>query len=318
MNFELSDADCPYNGLLVDEEIRTAIKKGILLTAETSDLDRVRQTSYELRLSTKVEYLEIDESSGEVNAKYVRPANGIENILKIEPGQTLKVLTMESFFLPANVTARITPVGNVYKLGLSPETTYADPGFSGEFYLVLCNYSSRVVELRVGQPIARIEFTKLPKSTRKPHPGAQKVGEPQLWPKRIERRDSDALRQLGLEVLLKELDEKDPPHVEHAFIAREVHNQLNQQLEALSAELNSARRFNATVLLGLYISLVIAVCYFVGFIWDKLPSKIQESFAEGVAISMCGILGGIILFAFPRLRSVINLAINGTTSIKKG
>jgi deoxycytidine triphosphate deaminase len=92
---------CDYNGVIRDEEIRKAIKQGYLLSPETADENRIRQASYELRLSDNVEFLALTDTDAHPVAKYERLANGIGSTLRINPGQTTKALTIEVFNLQA-------------------------------------------------------------------------------------------------------------------------------------------------------------------------------------------------------------------------
>jgi deoxycytidine triphosphate deaminase len=309
---DLPNEICDYLGLIRDEELRAAIAKNLLLVSETTAPERVRQASYELRLGPEVEFLVLpDAGKGQAVAKYERPANGIGQKLKIEPGQTVKVFTMEVFNIPTNVVAHVIPVGNVYKVGLSPETTYADPGFDGPFYIILCNYSSRVVELEVGQPIARVEFVKLARSTPKPHPGSKHISEPPIWPRRVDRRRSQELLQLGIDNLLNELDQKDPPHIEHAFIAREVRRQVAEQFGGLSSKVASLERQAAWLRLIAYGLGVAACIWLIGVIWGYLPSNIQGKVAEETAKGVFGLLVLGVPLLFKSVRQTVGLALLG-------
>lgn len=105
-NIDLPNDICDYIGLLRDEEIRAAIAKNLLLVQERTDPTRVRQASYELRLMDNDEFLVLGQAAqGEAIAKYERPANGIGQRLTIEPGQTVKVYTIEIFNLPTILPA---------------------------------------------------------------------------------------------------------------------------------------------------------------------------------------------------------------------
>jgi deoxycytidine triphosphate deaminase len=303
MKIALPDTICSYIGLMADTEIAAAIQAGMLLDPSTADLNHVRQTSYELRLSENIEFLLLgDHENGESEAKYVRNANGVGSQLEILPGTTVKVETMERFDIPTNVAAHITPVGNVYKLGLSPETTYADPGFDGAFFMILCNYSSRIVRLKIGQPIARIEFVRLAKSTSKPHGGYKTIKEPLLWPRRVPKRLLSDLQQVGVEGLLSELERGDPPHFEHAFIARQVRLEVSNQVGQLKQKLAEQQRVIACFKLVSYLAVAIAVRWIIFEGWAATPVHIQDKFVEGLAKESVPIIMLIVPLFFKSVR----------------
>jgi deoxycytidine triphosphate deaminase len=293
---------CDYYGIIRDAEIRSAIERDLLLVKDTADMSRVRQASYELRLSDRVEYLILqDGKGGNATAKYERPADGIGPILRIDPGQTVKVEVKETFNLPTNVAAHVIPVGNIYKLGLSPETTYADPGYDGDFFIILSNFSPRVVEVPVGEPIARVEFVRLAKETSRPHPGSKQRKEPKIWPRRIEKLTKQDLQGLGIDGLLKRLDEKDPPHCEHAYVAREVHTMsvdgskslqdLTARVSALEGKIASFKR-HGFIALATFIGL--AVLALSPWWWPLLPQAVRTQVPEGIGKAVGAFFGGIV------------------------
>ena len=51
---------------------------------------------------------------------------------------------------------------------LVPENTYADPGFGESLYVTVTNISNRIIELRYGDPIARIFFYRLAEGVEEP------------------------------------------------------------------------------------------------------------------------------------------------------
>ena len=265
-----------------------------------------------LRLSSNVEFLVLQEgNAGAATARYERPANGIGDRLRIDPGHTVKVFTLEFFKMPTNVVAHVFPVGNIYKLGLSPETTYADPGFDGPFYIVICNYSSRVVELEVGKPIARVEFIRLARSTKKPHPGVGGITEPRLWPRRIDRRPIEALRQLGVDTLLDELDRSDPPHFEAAFIAREVKRQLVTHEADWQKQIVLLGRKIARLSFCAYVVGIIIGSWLIAFGWRHLPTSVQAKVADETVKWVCGGIFLVLPLLFSRARKTLRLAIRG-------
>jgi deoxycytidine triphosphate deaminase len=320
MDTQLPNEIADYYGILRDEEINKALLINCLLTKDSSDSERIRQASYELRLSNEVERLVLQDGEEKASAKYERPANGVEKTLRIDPGQTVKAQVMEYFNLPNDVVAHIIPVGNIYKIGLSPETTFADPGFEGAFYIVLSNYSHRVVELNVGQPIARVEFFRLAKATKRPHPGAKHTSEPPIWPRRVQRPTMDELKSKGLDVLLEQLGKNDPPHCEHAFVTREVRAEaanissemvtkygsiemLVNRISKLEDAIRTMR--NLSFIVG-GILVAVSIFLFAFMWWPLLPTWFKDAVPEGVGKGLGGFIGGLIttllMFAFLRKR----------------
>ncbi len=294
---ELNDEVCNYTGIIRDEELRAAIERSLLLVKESTEPSRVRQASYELRLSNRVEFLRLSDSPGAATASYERPANGVGATLEIPPGTTAKVWVKEKFNLPTNVVAHVIPVGNIYKLGLSPETTYGDPGFDGNFYIILCNYSSRIVEVRVGDPVARVEFIKLARRTTKPHPGASDTSEPALWPRRVQRRPREQLASVGVDAILNELEGYDPPHVEHAFVAREASKEL-AQMRADLAFVRLVRTWTPRVgWTVLFFAAVGTGVWLTGRYWSSIPEKFRLGLADGFGRAVGGALMGAVFFA---------------------
>jgi deoxycytidine triphosphate deaminase len=301
MDTPLPNEIANYAGILRDEEIKKAIGYNFLLTKETCDPNGVRQASYELRLSNEVEYLVLQDGEERPTAKYERPANGIDKTLRIDPGQTVKAQVCEIFNLPNDVVAHVIPVGNIYKIGLSPETTFADPGFEGGFYIVLSNYSQRVVELRVGQPIARVEFIRLAKATKKPHPGAKHTSEPPIWPRRVSRPSKEELSAKGVDLLLDQLEKNDPPHCEHAYVTREIRIDatskasqiptINQRIEALET---TFRKFKIGGLIGLGTVIMLLMFSYASTWWPLLPDSIKNSVPEGLGKGLGGFIGAVI------------------------
>ena len=307
---------CDYTGLLRDKEISAAIDRNLLVTRDTADKNRIRQASYELRLSDDVQFLVLkDSTSGEAQAQYESPANGIGTKLTIEPGHTVKVKTIEVINLPDNVAAHIISVGNIYKLGLSPETTYADPGFIDSLYIIISNYSSRVVELEVGQPIARAEFVKLSGNVDNPLSKGRAKSEPKFWPRRVRRRDEEQLKETGVDRLLNELFENDPPSFEHAFITKFIRQQVNEQLSDLSERLGKLERrwdrlsacFHvACYLLGILIAIVV-----IGKLWPYLSANLHDKVEEEAVHHFFDVAIFLIPLFSKRLRSRILFAFRG-------
>lgn len=159
-------------GTLVDRDILALTASGQLIT-DNFLAAGVKQACYELRSSTT---FFVTASSAENKRTEV----GAEGFL-LGPFQYVTCIVMERIELPDNMLARILAKGQLFSLGIIPVNTYADPGFSGRLGITLCNFSHRYITIRPGQPIAKIEFTVLPKSVGKPYAG-QHGFETEIWP----------------------------------------------------------------------------------------------------------------------------------------
>src|ERR1700730_221123 len=89
----------------------------------------------------------------------------------IKPGYRVVLITQEELRVPPDIIARIISKGSLFSIGLSPVCTYADPGFPGNLGVVTQNISDKYIELPVGEPIAKVDFSRLGKTGNPPHPG---------------------------------------------------------------------------------------------------------------------------------------------------
>lgn len=135
---------------LSDTDLAHEVGAGRLIKG--ADLDRLAGANYELRLSDA--YYDLTESD-----KPITVGEG-ETIL-IKPGHHVVLITREELDLPANMIGRVVCKGSLFSIGLSHVATYADPGFKGNLGIVTQNISDKYIALPQGEPIAKIEFTKL-------------------------------------------------------------------------------------------------------------------------------------------------------------
>ncbi len=101
--------------------------------------------------------------------------------LLIKPKQLIVIITMESLDLPADILGRVLLKGRMFSLGLMPINTYADPGFSGKLGIVLFNASNNYLRIQPGEPIAKIEFSRLARPVVRPYRG-QHGYRSEIWP----------------------------------------------------------------------------------------------------------------------------------------
>jgi dCTP deaminase len=134
----------------------------------------VKQACYELRVGDVYYDLSANSARHEV-----RPGGYV----LIKPRQLVVVITAERLHLPNDMLGRILTKGHLFSLGLLPVNTYADPGFCGRLGIVLHNVSDNYLKLPVSEPVAKIEFARLPRPVSMPYRG-QHGYETQIWPLR--------------------------------------------------------------------------------------------------------------------------------------
>jgi dCTP deaminase len=160
-------------GTLVDSDIQALVAAGHLIT-EGFTAAGVKQACYELRASDTFYNTRAPEEERRI---VVDPTKGFVLL----PHTYVTCIVQESIVLPAHVVARILTKGQLFSVGILPVNTYADPGFQGQLGITLCNMSHRSVVIRPGEPIAKIEFTVLPKPVQRPYHGQHGYAT-KIWP----------------------------------------------------------------------------------------------------------------------------------------
>jgi len=156
---------------LTDLEIETEVKQGRLITADF-EKKNLHQACYELRMGDV--YYDLTEGDQPI------PVQRGKKIL-IKPLHRVVLITKEELLIPTNMLARITSKGSLFSVGLSPVSTYADPGFSGQIGIVTQNISDKYIELPIGEPVAKVEFSRLAGEVGKPYQG-QHGFRTEIWP----------------------------------------------------------------------------------------------------------------------------------------
>ncbi len=196
------------------------------------------------------------------------------------------------------------PVGNLYRLGLSPETSFADPGFQGDFWLMVSNYSGRVVDLKAGDPLARIQFFALSGKPERVHQGAGQVRLPASFPRRPERPDLAGVKVDDNEQVAKLLEDVsnlvDPPHFQHAFITGASRQYAASRINILEHSIRRMRRFVTVVgvlVLGYTIARIIPTLpWFWQYVPEDVKKALAEKFVEYIAVGIIAILAITMLF----------------------
>jgi len=278
-------------GFLTDREIAQAIQKGQLI-AHGADPVSAKYACYEVRIGPHIQQLVMDQNPGDENDLYREKQIPEDGVFRIKPSETFKIYAAEELYVPADVFAITIPVGNMYKLGLNPETTFADPGFAGDFYVTVCNYSPRVVRLRVGDPLARVFFFKLLSRPDRIHDSKPRELPPSI--ERVRRPDISELMNKGDKAVLADvLNLVDPPHFEHAFITGRIfsHQHENTSSEILVLQLNTAR-LTLLMLLSCFLVTLMAIVYLGSFVASRWPNFFGNILAEFVAnlLIWCAVL----------------------------
>lgn len=79
--------------------------------------------------------------------------------------------TLESFWMPDDLVARVCDKSTWARQGLTVQNTIIEPGWRGYLTIELTNHSSRDVVLKSGMPIAQIVFERLEAPTEQPYVG---------------------------------------------------------------------------------------------------------------------------------------------------
>ncbi len=160
-------------GTIVDADIVRLACAGELIVEGFGE-KCVKQACYELRASDI--FYEVQRPSEE---KRVVVSAGEKYLLK--PHCYVVSIVQERIRLPENVLGRILTKGRLFSVGILPVNTYADPGFDGRLGITLYNGSHRYIVIQPGEPVAKIEFTVLPKPVERPYSG-QHGYDTEIWP----------------------------------------------------------------------------------------------------------------------------------------
>ena len=298
----------PAAGLLRDVEIEKALSKGYLLIPRTAKRENIRYASYQLRIGRNIFFLSRDKDEhGEEKTYWKEFAYGAGQWFQILPGATAKVFAEEEVNIPKNVMAHSTPVGNLYELGLTPEVTYADPGFRGPFWVIVCNYSSRIVELKVGDRLARLEFTKLHDRPNVVHDGAHAIRQLERYPLRLRKKTPEELSKLDLEDLLHEISALvDPPHYEHAFVTERVISDIGKKATSLESQIGVLRKKLAINKILIYVSLGICAIFVWSMIKPHLPAVVTDKMRDWLLTTLIAGITAVLLAFQKDVREVLS------------
>lgn len=155
---------------LSDIDIENCMKKGELV--KNGSPKQLGPACYELRMGHV--YYDLTEGDKPIDASKI-------GTILIKPGHRVVLITLEELSVPINVIARISSKGSLFSIGLSPVSTYADPGFSGNIGIVTHNLSDKFIELPIGESIAKVDFSVLSSKAKEPYRG-QHGFQTKIWP----------------------------------------------------------------------------------------------------------------------------------------
>jgi len=105
---------------------------------------------YELRMGGV--YYDLTEGDKRIDATR-------HNSILIKPGHRVVLITHEELSVPHNMVARVVSKGSLFSIGLSPVSTYADPGFVGHLGIVTQNLSDKFIELPIGEARSPLDYS---------------------------------------------------------------------------------------------------------------------------------------------------------------
>ncbi|WP_081785759.1 dCTP deaminase domain-containing protein [Halomonas sp. BC04] len=155
---------------LADNDIEARMDAGNLIVKGSRS--QIGAACYELRMGNT--YYDLTEADTPIDAS----ATG--DVL-IKPGHRVVLITQEELTIPKDIIARVSSKGSLFSIGLTPVSTYADPGFHGNLGIVTQNTSENYITLPVGEPIAKVDFSMLTREAKKPYSG-QHGFQTQIWP----------------------------------------------------------------------------------------------------------------------------------------
>ena len=196
----LPESFLPSVGLLTDENIKTALKAEFLFEPDTYVEKNIKYCSYEIRVGRNYELLRFEGAS----ISHTPGDTEMGKTIDIHPGATVLITAEEIFRIPTDIFAKVTTVGQIFASGLAAENTFADPGYTGPLYVTVSNISTRTLSLKTGDPLARVEFHRLSKAVRKPHPGYQ-GRRPTFVQATFDTKVRELLRGKTIEELLNEM-----------------------------------------------------------------------------------------------------------------
>lgn len=156
--------------ILSDQDIKSKIRNDELVLG--GNLSHIGPACYEISMGSI--YYDLTENNIRIDASE-------QGYVLIKPGHRVVLITLESLKIPNDVIARVTSKGSLFSIGLSPVSTYADPGFIGNLGIVTQNVSDKYIQIPIGEKIAKVDFSLLSSISENPYRG-QHGYQTQIWP----------------------------------------------------------------------------------------------------------------------------------------
>lgn len=140
---------------LVDKEIKRYIK--------------------EISLIENVEDANIGAISCDVCIEYIidnNEKNSQLNSFELEPGATVIVATKEKLNMPEDMVAQVIPKNSRIRMGIKIDAPVYQPGHKTRIFIAVTNLSSAIVELKEGEQIAAVAFSKLSEKPEQKYDGS--------------------------------------------------------------------------------------------------------------------------------------------------
>lgn len=274
------------SSVLTDGDIRIAGEQGFLFSGGF-DAQKVKYSSYELRING-YELLTFQTTED----RWSTPHDRTKDTVVLHPGETARVFASEVLAMPTNVMAHAIPVGQLFASGIAAEATFADPGYSGDFYVTLINLSNKTLSIAYQSPLARLEFYKLGKEVEHPHDGSRRS------PKFVIPSDPLALTD-------GELAARDPAEWIEDLLTPLPSDRYDRRYQIAgyvlgvhAKQLATAERASARIEAWLIVIGLILIGVLVVLAWPVVPGSIEKEVAKGVAgPAVAGVIATILLLS---------------------
>jgi deoxycytidine triphosphate deaminase len=276
----------PQVGLLSDRDIKAAVEGGYLLEREGFIVENAKYACYEIRVGSQYEVLKFDND----DVVHVSRELGQGQTIDIPPGSTFLIVAEETFRIPTNIFAKITTVGQVFSSGLAAENTFADPGYTGPLYITMTNVSTRILSLKRGDPLARVEFHKfqnIPDRTHIGYRGRRKS----FISARLDTQVRELLRSKTAKELLQEMiNESLDEAIQNRFTRSEVLiEKAHREIDLLMVTQKAIRRIQ--IYSGIMVGIIVFVLLQQFGVFRHLDiTEVAKSVLELAIATVAGIL----------------------------
>jgi deoxycytidine triphosphate deaminase len=279
------------SSVLTDGDIRAAGEQGFLFSGGF-DPEKVKYSSYEIRING-YELLTFETTA----ERWSTPHDRTPDTVVLHPGETARVFAKEILSMPTNVLAHAIPVGQLFSSGLAAETTFADPGYTGDFYVTLINLSNKTLSIAYQSPLARLEFYKLGKAVEHPHDGSRRS--PKFVIPSNPRTLTDS--ELAARDLTDWIQDLATPLPSDRYDRR--YQVAGHVLSGHAAQLATGHRAIARVEAWLIVIGLVLVGILVVLLWPTIPESVEREVSSAVAGPLVAAVVALILLLSKKLRT---------------